>query len=655
MKITIARDACIDSAVATHKEWIETNGIGGYASSTIIDCHTRKYHGLLVASLQKPLGRYVLLSNIEIEATIKGKSFALSTQKYPDTYYPQGYLYSDHFDYELYPSLYYKMGPTLIRKSILMLEGENTVLLRIELLEGPSNVQLKLKPLLAFRNIHDCQIRNLNIHCKTYFETNGFKIEPYDGMPSLYINTNRKSVFYPGPDWHHNVEYQMEQQRGVESHEDLFTPGIFEVTLSKKSDLIIAASTAPIKNSLVKFKKEEKKRVSAYEKLQEKNPHLTDLKFLSGQFIIKNANQETSIIAGYHWFSQWGRDSMIALPGLTFYSSREKDGIDILKTFSGYQKDGLIPTFIEEQSNKAVYDAVDTSLWYFWALQEFLNTGGSSDIVFRYFSDTMQTILGAFLDNQVPNCHLAENGLLTIGHERSRCTWMDAEIQGVPVTPRNGMPVEINALWYNALKFWQTLAKKWQRQTNYDRVTAVIEKIEDSFYNLFWSQEQNCLGDVWNNGALDETIRPNQIFAVSLAFSPLSMAHQRLVLEKVTHDLVTPYGLRTLSPADKNYKAQYDGNAIDRDLAYHQGSVWPWLVAHYGAAYLKTAPNTKEAKLTLARQFAPLLEQFPSNFCLHSMPELYNGNPPHQPNGCISQAWSFGEIIRLHAMIGNLQ
>ncbi len=647
--IRIPRDECVNTETATRKEWLDTNGIGGYASSTVINCHTRKYHGLLVASLKEPRGKFVLLSKVEASLVSKGKEFLLSTNKYPGVYHPTGHQFVEGFEQGLYPSITYRIGDALVRKSMMMVNGKNTILLCYELLEGRVKPDLRIRPLLAFRDIHSLTKENMFLRPKSYPEKNGRKIQPYEGMPPLYVGTNRTSEFFPGPKWTLNIEYLLERDRGFDYQEDLFCPGVFETRLQKGKPVIFAASTEPLGNLERSRKKEIERREAAFSACKDRCKSFSWMQYYSGQFLVRNASDFASVVAGFHWFGEWGRDTMIALPGLTFYAGRREFGEEVLASYAKLERDGLLPNYLDQSSEHLAYNSVDASLWFFWAVQEYLKTGGRIRFVMAKVYQALRGIISAHLDGRVPLCGVGENGLLYAGNENTQLTWMDAQAYGRPVTPRHGAAVEINALWYNALKFFLELTPKDDEVAI--RATNAADTLADNFVDLFWNHEDNCLSDVVNEQGQDHAIRPNQIFAVSLPHSMLDTKQMQAVVDVVQSHLLTPYGLRTLSPRSTAYSPFYRGDSDARDSAYHQGMVWPWLAGHFGEALLRQAKDRKEAKAFLRKNFKPILQRFPDNFGIASVPELYTGNPPHLPKGTIAQAWSVAEAIRLNKLL----
>ncbi len=648
--IWISRDECVNTETATRKEWLDTNGIGGYSSSTIINCHTRKYHGLLAASLKEPRGRFILLSKVEASLVGNGREFFLSTNKYPGVYHPTGHQFVEGFEQGLFPSITYRIGDAVIKKNMMMIYGQNTVLLCYELLEGRVKPTLRIRPMLAYRDIHSLTHENMFLRPKTYPERNGCKIHPYEGMPPLYMGTNRTSEFHPGPKWMSNYEYMVERERGFDYQEDLFCPGMFEVPLHKGKPVIFAASVEKLGNLEKLRKGEVQRREAAFAECKGRSKNDRMLKYVSDQFLIRNASDFSSVVAGYHWFGEWGRDTMIALPGLTFHAGRRSFGEEVLAAYAGLERDGLLPNYLDQSSEHLAYNSVDASLWFFWAVQEYLKTGGNIGFVMEAIYPALRSIVSAHLDGRVPLCGVAENGLLYAGNEHTQLTWMDAQAYGRPVTPRHGAAVEINALWYNALRFFLELAKGNDELTS--RAEQSADALAANFVERFWNHADNCLSDVVNEHGQDHSIRPNQVFAASLPYSMLDAERMRAVIKIVQAHLLTPYGLRTLSPSAPAYRPFYEGDADARDSAYHQGMVWPWLAGHFGEALLRQAEDKKGARAFLRKYFKPILRSFPEDFGIASVPEIYTGNPPHLPGGCIAQAWSVGEAIRLNALLG---
>jgi predicted glycogen debranching enzyme len=661
MDISFDEKTCHNIKEALRLEWLDTNGLGGYSSSTILNCHSRRYHGLLIANLSNPVGRYVLLSKFEESILIKGREFFISFHKYPGIFSSAGYKYLVRFQYDLFPHFVYQIGNTIIRKSIMSLYGENTTLIEYFCERSDEPLKLQLKPFIAFRDHHALSKENLSLHVRTYNAKNGFKIQPYDGMPPLFLQSSIKSIFYPSPMWYRNFEYIVEAERGFDFHEDLFLPGVIELNMSEGDSVIISASTqslSAIRNAWEGEKeRRQKSRESsvAFTKSFKKNIDrdlLLTLVEQAKQFLIKQPVKgkiaRPTIIAGYHWFTDWGRDTLISLPGLTFCIDQHDKGIEILKSIGSYEKNGLLPNYFAENGKDHAYNSVDCSLWYFWAVQQMLLYTGDLDTIRKVMWPVMLRIFEKFKVGTDHGIFMSKDGLLHAGNERTQLTWMDAVVNSVPVTPRNGYPVDINALWYNAVCFIDELAGKFGKERY--RCPELIRQIKESFNKTFWIEKASYLGDVFHNDVLDPAFRPNQIFAVSLPYSPLDQIQAKKLVEMASKELLTPFGIRTLSPRDKAYQGKYSGDASNRDSAYHQGTAWPWLVGHFGEAYINVADNKGAAREFLLNTMRNSLKFHLMDAGLCSVSEIFDGDPPHLANGCIAQSWSVAEVIRLYIL-----
>lgn len=631
-------------------EWLETNGIGGYASSTVINCHTRKYHGLLVAKLQDPPGKFVLLSKLEDSILIDMEEFPLSSHKYPGTIYPEGCQNLFEFNADEVPAFNYCFAKTAIKKEIMLIQKENTVLIKYSGIKKGVKVKLRIKPLLAFRDFHSLSRENSSLQTKTSPCKKGFFISPYHGMPDIFIQSNRIFKFKHFPRWYINFEYIEEKSRGFDFHEDLFMPGIIEVDLKWGEDVILSASTREQEENITeKWDREISRRYAINNKLKGSFFQKT-LQRVAEQFIVEDQHGNKSVIAGYPWFLEWGRDAMIALPGLTLYSGRERDCLEVLKTFAKHEKEGIVPNFIGDTHEKNAYNSADAGLWFAWAIQKYLEKTKDNKSVYMFLWPTLKRIFRYYRKGTLFNVQMRDNGLLRVGGKNMQVTWMDATAYGMPVTPRDGCPVEINALWYNLVCFINEMGILFQDKVT-DETEALKDKIKHSFNECFWITESKYLGDVYKeNGNLTGTLRPNQIFALSLPYSPLSGEKSRSVLKIIEEELLTPRGLRTLSPKDGKYRRKYEGDPDERDSAYHNGTVWPWLMGHYGEAVLKIALDKKMEVLKLEK----FLHQFESHFFeggVFTVSEIFDADSPHLHRGCISQAWSVAELLRLSYLI----
>ena len=638
------------------REWLETNGLGGYASSTIAHCHTRKYHGLLVANLHSRGGRHVLLSKIEDSVHSEEGRFYLSIHKYPMVYFPSREPELPRVTYPLYPRFTYRTGSDILKKELMLVEGDNTLILRYSLESDKKPYKLTIKPLLAFRGIHALAHENDSLNPHTANTEEGFSIAPYHGMPRLFFRCNKPVLLLSDSDWYRNFEYSAEKERGYEYQEDLFMPGTIECALEAGEELLLSVSLDEKQDIEKLWEREVQRRRRRFyetkgESSKRRGSFAQTLSNSAHAFIIRNAHNTPSVIAGYHWFYVWGRDTLISLPGLTIYRGRKKEALEILKHIGTLRENGLIPNFVAEEGNARAYNSVDASLWYFWCVQELLKHTGDIKLIARHFLPVMRDIAECYVRG-IPGVVVHhENGLICAGDASTQLTWMDASVKGVPVTPRSGCPVEINALWFNALSFLKELSGEINLNVQFD-LDEQIEKTKKSFNVLLWSDRTQCLADLWIPwmDSRDESVRPNQVFAVSLPYSPIDLERARLVMKKVTDELLTPFGLRTLSPRDPRYQSVCDGPAESRDAAYHQGTVWPWLLGHYGEGMLKTSEHRDATKHELMKIIFSM-EAHLNDAGIGHISEIFDGEYPHRPRGCIAQAWSSAELLRLCALM----
>ncbi len=642
----------------TEREWLETDGRGGYASSTLSGCHTRSYHGLQVSNLQSPEGRHVLLSKLEDSFLLGTGEFVFTCHRYPDVLFPPGHPLLREFLLGDIPRFSYRAGGIRMKKEVMRLPDGDTLLVRYELESSPGKGRLRLKPFLAFRGFHRLSHENPFFRDRIERIEKGFRIDPYEGMPPLYIRTSRDSEFSPLPLWYRRFEYDRERERGFEHQEDLFCPGIVETPLEAGSAVILAASCTPSEEDPVFLWREELERRRHRRQEEEGGTEGFDgedremLRALLGagrQFLITTPSGRPAVIAGYPWFESWGRDTLIALPGLAFRSGHLREGIEILDEIGRHERDGLLPNFFSADGQPAAYNTVDSSLLYFWTVQELLEATGNSSLIHGLFWPVMKRILESFRQGTRFGTGMDGRGLIHAGDRNTALTWMDATVQGVPVTPRNGCAVEINALWYNALCFTDEMGRCFGDPVPGCR--ELIPLVRRSFRETFWNPQAQCLGDVFDENALDTAIRPNQIFAVSLPFSPLEPEEQAAVVGAVRRHLLTPCGLRTLSPSDPAYRGRYRGSGPERDAAYHQGTVWPWLLGPFGEAALRVAVNRDQERKALMNHLRIFLRGHLTEAGIGSVSEVFDGNPPHRPGGCVAQAWSVAELIRLFFLL----
>ncbi len=630
------------------KEWLETNGLGGYASSTVIGCHTRKYHGLLVTRLSDPPGKFVLLSKVEDSIAREEQEQFLTAHRYPGVLFPRDGLAPLEFENWLCPVFNYELDGFRVKKEVMLIGGHNTVAMRYTTQGDVDGAILRVKPLLAYRDFHQLTRENLSLRVRTFPAFKGFVMSPYAGLPSFFMQCEGPFQFFPAPVWYQNFEYDEERRRGFEYLEDLFCPGVFEISLEAGSSVVITASTEEQKDILGAWQMETARREKEAA-LQTGTELQKRLHRAGRQFVITRPDRRKSITAGYHWFLEWGRDTMISLPGLLLYENRTEDYTAILSSFAKELKRGIIPNYLAEGPGPNAYNTADAALWFGWAVQQYIAHTGDKSIVSREFSAALLKIYRAYRSGTDHGIKMLDNYLLKVGSPYEQVTWMDAMIDDRPVTPRWGCPVEINALWYNFNCFLADIGDLVEEGVAAEAKEAAV-MMEQSFNDVFWMEDAECLADLWRQDYKDVSIRPNQIFAVSLPYSPLDSERSSKVVKKVKDELLTPFGLRTLSPSEPGYCPTYEGSPEERARAYHNGTVWAWLLGHYATARLKTADDTPLAIKELETCLSAI-EQHLEDVGLGTVSEIFDGDAPHEPRGSIGQAWSVAEVLRTTMLI----
>lgn len=650
MQFGFDKPTCQNIRKSLRQEWLETNGRGDYASSTLTGCNTRKYHGLFVTDLTTPPGRHVLLSTVEESLLSMGREVFISCRAHPGLFHPRGHEYQHSAEIGNWPRFEYHFGDVIITRELMFMPDERRLVLRYTR-QGtdtlPETPTLRIKPLLAFRHMHAITRENMDLQVKTWPAPGGFGIRPYNNLPQLFMQADKPCRFLPAPDWFRNVRYLVEEERGFPSLEDLFNPGVLEIPFEPGMSvhITVGCEEYAATSGLNRWWKEETKRREAVPT----DDIVSHLSHEAARFLVRSETNQPGLIAGYHWFNMWGRDTCIALPGLTFVAGRPKEGVELLVNMAKNARDGVIPNMFSQDGNHS-YNSVDASLWYVWAVQMMRKYVPEADvIIYKHCWPFIKRMINAYSTGRVEYVHRDEQNLLRVGTPDTQLTWMDAQVHGRPVTPRNGYPVEINALWYNALAFADKLARRFGEPELTG--AAVLKVMRDTFLERFWVKRMGgYLADVWrpdDEGGPDRSVRPNQIYAVSLPHAILADDNQSHVVEIVTKTLLTPYGLRTLWPGDPSYKPICEGDSESRDGAYHQGTVWPWLLGAYADALLRNAWEPDAAVRELLSTLNPLFTTQLRNAGIGSISEIFNADPPHEAGGCIAQAWSVGECLRL--------
>lgn len=618
------------------RELLRTNRSGAYSCSTIVDCNTRKYHGLLVVPVPElDDENHVLLSSLDATVIQHGAEFNLGLHKYNgDNYNPKGHKYIREFDCDKVPTTLYRVGGVLLKKEVVFQHYEDRILIRYTLVDAHSDTKLRFKPFLAFRSVRQFTHEN-SVASRDYSNVeNGISTCMYAGYPDLYMQFSKDNKFVFQPDWYHNVEYPKEQERGYASNEDLYVPGYFEMDIKKGESIVFAASTSASNTSELKdlFDKEVNER-------SPRDNFFHCLVNAAHQFHNRASNDDRYILAGYPWFKCRARDTFIALPGLTL-SIEEQDYFElVMKT----AERGLREFMEGKPLSVKIYemDQPDVLLWAVWAIQQYDKHVGSEKC-FQMYGALLKDIVYYIIDGKHPNLILKENGLLySDGHDKA-ITWMNSTANGKPVVPRTGYIVEFNALWYNALCFCASIATTGGDLEAASRLEKMADLCMHSFVDTFLN-EYGYLFDYVDGSNVDWSVRPNMIFAVALEYSPLNRAQKKSVLDMCTRELLTPKGLRSLSPKSGGYNPMYVGPQTQRDYAYHQGTAWPWLGGFYMEACLRLYKRTRLS--FIERQMVGYEDEMVRH-CIGTIPELFDGNPPFNGRGAISFAINVAEILR---------
>jgi predicted glycogen debranching enzyme len=650
LPIEFHQPVSFDPGEACSREWLETNGIGGFACSTIIGLNTRRYHALLTAATKPPVGRLVLLSKVEETLVVGDQRFELGANRYAGVIHPRGFEYLTSFRLDPFPVFQFQCGGVQLEKTVFLVHGENTVVLQYQL-SGELRERactLEIRPLIAFRDYHGTTHANDSIHRGVVTEPGMAIVTPYPGLPSLHFAHNAESID-PSGFWFYNFQYLRELERGLDAVEDLYSPCLLRFDLGRTSPAVIVASTLPhasTEASQFRWRELERRSRIAQPGASE-DPFETALACAADQFLVARGDQ-MSVIAGYPWFGDWGRDTMISLPGLTLVTGRFHEARNILRAFAASIDRGMLPNRFPDSGETPEYNTADATLWMFHAVHEFLRYTADYDFVRSELYQPLSDIVAWHERGTRYGIHLDSDGLLHAGEPGVQLTWMDAKVGDWVVTPRQGKPVEIQALWHNAVRVMADLASAFGHPADAQRYSKLADRARHRFRQVFWNDAAGCLFDVIpDDGAFDASIRPNQIFAVSLPYQLLADEQALRVVDVVEWELLTPYGLRTLSPRDPNYRGRYEGGPASRDSAYHQGTAWPWLLGPFLTAYVKVHGGTAEAR-SRADHFLDPLRAHLQDAGLGQISEVFDGDAPHQPGGCFAQAWSVAEVLRTY-------
>lgn len=654
------RESLLHLELSMTREWLETDGRGGYASSTVLLCPTRRQHGLLVAPLSGNdsssaggLGtRHVFLSRFEETLHGGGRSLPISMARYPGLWAPHGHKTIESFDLRPWPSFVHLFGSARIERDVLMAKSRRAVLIRYRVSGQRNQVELALRPLLAFRPADALTFENLDLDPRTHRIPNGVSCRPYASLPPIHITVGGAAPrFSADPLWYRRIEYTADLARGYDGHEDQFSPGELKIPLESGVEIVVAASIdEPVDHPLDLWKRETAARRATLEELPDDAVRSRAAAHLvADDFLFRACDGRLSVLAGFPWFGEWGRDAFISLPGLLLARRKSKECREALEGVLPYLRRGLLPNVFGSSASDSDYGSVDASLWFARAVRLLELASGPRNDIAKRFLPSLTEIATSYAAGTDLDISVDDGGLVRAGSPSRNVTWMDARTSAGPVTPRDGCAVEIEALWYFLLAYLEdiharsgqaALAAEWRKKK---------ELAGRTFLERFWLPE-GYLADTWKEDHVSRAIRPNMVIAASLEWSPLSREQRELVVFAAETQLLVPCGLRTLEPRHPLYQGRFQGGPEDRDKAYHQGTAWPWLVGFHGEAYLR-ARGREERRLEHVRAILRGFdEQMESAGLLH-VSEVFDGDPPHRPGGTIAQAWNTAEILRAWSLV----
>ena len=653
--IALVRADAGDFALACQREWLVTNGLGGFASGTVGGALTRRYHGLLVAALAPPVQRTLLVAKLEIAVRYGGHDYALGTNEYADgTIDPQGHRLIESFELDCsIPVWRYALGDALLEQRVWMEHGKNTTFVRLSLARGSAPAALQITPLCGYRDYHSLGHGGWSLNVGAV--EHGCRIEAFAGAQPFWLRA-QGAQFEPAPDWYWGFRYRVENERGLDDTGDLFRPGRFRATLQPGESLLLELSTEEQRPEPGAPQRERARQAALLARAQRPAPAWVHrLMLASDQFVARRGSGGQTIIAGYPWFSDWGRDTMIALPGLLLATGRHDVAAQVLRTFAAHVSEGMLPNRFPDAGETPEYNTVDATLWYFDAVAACVATDAQAGLL-----NELYPVLASIVEWHLRGTRYGigvdpVDGLLHAGEPGVQLTWMDAKVGDWVVTPRIGKPVEVNALWINALAILADFARRLGETGAAKRYSQLAEQANDSFRSRFWYAAGGYLYDVVDGpeGEIDErghradaSLRPNQIIAVALPTVQLDDARARAVVDICARELYTSRGLRSLAPGDARYVGRYGGGPLSRDGAYHQGTVWSWLLGPFARAHYRAYGDATQA-LSYLDGLADQLREG----CVGSVSEIFDADPPHAPRGCFAQAWGVAEPLRAWAEI----
>ncbi|MFN8596019.1 MAG: amylo-alpha-1,6-glucosidase [Anaerolineae bacterium] len=650
--IEFGRDICGDAENALRREWLVTNGIGGYACGTLAGANTRCYHGVLIAALQPPLGRTLLVAKLDAVAHLRGQAFKLDTNEWADgAIEPTAYKLIESFRLDgAIPTWTYALDEAQLVKRLWMAHGHNTTYVTYTHARGNDPIDLDLKVLCTYRDHHN-ETQGDWMPTVT-LNPIGLRIDTFDQVPPYFVSIER-GTYSPIDRWYHKFKHRVETERGLDDVEDLYAAGTFHVTLQPGETITLVASTEEHASldwqTALDAERARQRALIEQSGLGNEPAWIQQLVLAADQFIVDRtfgSEIGKTVIAGYHWFGDWGRDTMIALTGLCLTTNRYAEAKTILVTFAAFVDQGMLPNRFPDQGEQPEYNTVDATLWYFHAIEAVVSATADWPLA-RELYPVLKDIIAWHEKGTRYNIHVDKDGLLYAGRPDVQLTWMDAKVDDWVVTPRIGKPVEINALWIHALRIMTHFAQRFDTEAEVAHYASLARRAADSFAQRFWYADGGYLYDVIDGpDGNDASLRPNQLFALSLKPTLLSHEAAVSVLNVCAKELVTSFGLRSLAPSHADYVGIFTGDRYARDGAYHQGTVWSWLIGPFVEAHY-TVFKDRAAALSYLAPF----EQHLHDACVGSISEVFDGDAPHLPKGCASQAWSVAEVLRLWQML----
>jgi len=651
VKLEFGKGDWPDFAAGISREWLVTNGLGGYAAGTLIGVNTRKYHGLLVAALTPPVRRTLLLAKLDERVETGGLCYNLAVNQTAAGVTESGFIHLQRAVFAPLPLFTYSFGELWLQKRVFMVYGQNTTVIIYRVFNGGGPAVLRLRPLVNSRDFHGTtEAGRISFRQQSLAPGQcGARISALPETADLLLYSSA-GEYIPDGDWYRGLFYAEEQERGQYPYDDHYLPGAFAVPLTQGEEktVTVVATTeeaAPAPDGPALLAAELIRILQLIELAGFEDELPRRLTIAADSFIVqRRSTGAKTVIAGYPWFNDWGRDTMIALPGLTLVTGRHDDAAEILLTFARYAKDGLLPNVFPDAGEEPAYNTADASLWFFHAVYKYLEYTGNFDFIAEHIYPVLQEIIHKHIEGAPFNIHMEESGLLTAGSPDLQLTWMDAKVGDWVVTPRQGRPVEINALWYNALRVMELLAGVFGGQ-NFP--PGLADRVGESFNRAFQYQSGGYLYDVVGPQGADTRFRPNQVLALSLPFSPVPAELARQVLGRVWRDLYVTYGLRSLEQTDPAYQGHYGGDQRQRDGAYHQGTAWSWLIGPFVTAYRQAYGYTPQTRAQAGRFLLPFREHLRQHG-VGQISEIFDGDEPVTPRGCFAQAWGVAEVLRAY-------